>query len=112
MMGWTGGSAVLAEVGTIQMEFAFLSKYSGNPIYHDKALAIFKKLKDHKPPSGLYPIYVNADNGQFSRGSSYYTTLCFCKNLITLWDVDTVSLGALGDSFVRTNLFGSLKLAY
>jgi mannosyl-oligosaccharide alpha-1,2-mannosidase len=69
MMGWTGGSAVLAEVGTIQMEFSFLSKYSGNSVYHDKGINIFKKLREARPPNGLYPIYVNPDTGQFSRGT-------------------------------------------
>ncbi|KAG0035628.1 hypothetical protein BGZ82_005186 [Podila clonocystis] len=56
----TGASSyVLAEVGSIQLEFTRLSTLTGNPIYKDKALAIFDILgtADAQLP-GLLPFYV------------------------------------------------------
>ncbi|KAF9303089.1 hypothetical protein BGZ74_004346 [Mortierella antarctica] len=54
-----GSSYVLAEVGTIQLEFTRLSTLTGNPIYKEKALAIFDILgtADAQLP-GLLPFYV------------------------------------------------------
>ena len=36
LMSWTSGSAVLAEVGTLQMEFVYLSHATGDPKYAEK----------------------------------------------------------------------------
>jgi len=42
--GWTGGSAILAEVGTVQLEFAALSRYTGNKSYDEMVMKIFHHL--------------------------------------------------------------------
>lgn len=76
---WTGGSAILAELGTLQVEFRYLSKATGQPHYGEKAEAVIKKLEAVRPSNGLYPIYVSADTGTPTTG--------------------TVTFGALGDSF-------------
>lgn len=35
--GWAaGGASILAEFGTLHLEFAYLSQISGNPIYLEK----------------------------------------------------------------------------
>ena len=77
---WTGGSCILSEIGTIQLEFLYLSYYTNNPIYAQKAMKVFDHLDGlHKEKEGLYPLYINQKTGQF-RGIDY-------------------SIGALGDSF-------------
>jgi mannosyl-oligosaccharide alpha-1,2-mannosidase len=63
-----GGSqdAVLAEFGTLHLEFMYLSEVTGYPIFREKALAIRKFLKDIEKPNGLYWNYVNVNTGEFS----------------------------------------------
>lgn len=39
---WTGGSSLLAEVGTVQLEFVYLSMVTNNPVYAQKAEHVFK----------------------------------------------------------------------
>jgi mannosyl-oligosaccharide alpha-1,2-mannosidase len=79
-VGWTGGQLILAEIGTLQMEFAYLSKITGKKIYANKALHVFEVMNTKTKPHGLYPIYVDPNSGNMSPSS-------------------TVSLGAMGDSF-------------
>jgi len=65
--GWTGGSTLLAEVGTIQMEFWFLSNRTGDSKYFEKAqhvidLLDFEHPSQNLPPlhfPGLYPVYID-----------------------------------------------------
>eukprot|EP00029_Vermamoeba_vermiformis_P005380 TRINITY_DN1853_c0_g1_i1.p1 TRINITY_DN1853_c0_g1~~TRINITY_DN1853_c0_g1_i1.p1 ORF type:complete len:617 (+),score=182.80 TRINITY_DN1853_c0_g1_i1:23-1873(+) len=76
---WTGGAAILAEVGTMQMEFAYLSQYVNNSIYAETALKVMDVLHAIKPSDSLYPMYVEVAPAKFRGGH--------------------VSLGAMGDSF-------------
>jgi len=85
--GWTGGSTLLAEAGTIQIEFWFLSNRTGDPKYFEKAQHVINTL-DFQHPSqtlsplplpGQYPVYIDPK------------TLKSKTNHIT-W-------GGLGDSF-------------
>jgi mannosyl-oligosaccharide alpha-1,2-mannosidase len=76
---WTGGLAILAEIGTLQMEFSYLSHHTNNSHYAELALKVIETLRKRQPPNGLYPIFVNINDGSPSGG--------------------VVSLGALGDSF-------------
>jgi len=65
--GWTGGSTLLAEVGTIQMEFWFLSNRTGDSKYFEKAqhvidLLDFEHPSQNLPPlplPGQYPVYID-----------------------------------------------------
>jgi hypothetical protein len=77
--GWTGGQAILAEIGTLQIEFSYLSHLSGNMEYHDKALKIFEVLVENRPDTKLFPVNIDPENGHYSNS--------------------IVSLGAFGDSF-------------
>lgn len=77
--GWTGGQAILAEVGTLQMEFSYLSHISHNRVYHDHAIQIFKVLVDNRPDYHLFPVNIDPESGSYSNS--------------------LVSLGAFGDSF-------------
>jgi mannosyl-oligosaccharide alpha-1,2-mannosidase len=77
--GWTGGSSILSELGTLQVEFRYLSRASGVAKYGAKAERVIETLDKLKPAHGLYPIYVSADTGALT--------------------TSTVAFGALGDSF-------------
>ena len=61
--GWSGGSAVLAEVGTLQVEFRYLAAKTGKAEYAAKANRVFEVLSRQHPAHGLYPIYVRNDGG-------------------------------------------------
>jgi mannosyl-oligosaccharide alpha-1,2-mannosidase len=77
---WAGGSSILSEAGTVQLEYATLSRHTNNQEYGQKALKVFDVLdKTPNKPSGLYSVYIDPNSGHFSRNH--------------------VTLGALGDSF-------------
>ncbi|XP_040821503.1 mannosyl-oligosaccharide 1,2-alpha-mannosidase IA isoform X1 [Ochotona curzoniae] len=75
----SGGSSILAEFGTLHLEFMHLSHLSGNPIFAEKVMNIRKVLNKLEKPEGLYPNYLNPSSGQ--------------------WGQHHVSIGGLGDSF-------------
>ncbi|XP_061669176.1 mannosyl-oligosaccharide 1,2-alpha-mannosidase IA [Syngnathoides biaculeatus] len=75
----SGGSSILAEYGTLHLEFMHLSKLSGNPEFSQKVMNIRKVLNRLDKPQGLYPNYLNPNSGQ--------------------WGQHHVSVGGLGDSF-------------
>jgi len=77
--GWTGGASILAELGTLQVEFRYLSHATGDPSYARKSERVIEKMDELKPAHGLYPIYVSADSGAPTTSH--------------------VTFGALGDSF-------------
>lgn len=78
--GWaSGGSSVLAEFGSLHLEFQYLTELTGDPIYLDKVSHVRKHLKELTKPDGLYPNFLNPNTGN--------------------WGTKHVSLGALGDSF-------------
>lgn len=76
---WAPDSTV-SEVASVQLEFRALSRATGNPIYEQKAFAVSEHL--HKLPKmhGLVPMFINADSGRLSTGS-------------------TLTLGARADSY-------------
>lgn len=76
---WQGGASTLAEIGTLQLEFEYLSKHTGNPIFGEKAVKVFDVLNNVPKKDGLYSVFVHPADGRFLR--------------------DHVTLGALGDSF-------------
>uniref|UniRef100_A0A8C9S1B4 alpha-1,2-Mannosidase n=1 Tax=Scleropages formosus TaxID=113540 RepID=A0A8C9S1B4_SCLFO len=75
----SGGSSILAEYGTLHLEFMHLSKLSGKPVFAEKVMNIRKVLNRLDKPQGLYPNYLNPNSGQ--------------------WGQHHVSVGGLGDSF-------------
>lgn len=75
----SGGSSILAEYGTLHLEFMHLSKLSGNPAFAEKVMNIRKVLNRLEKPHGLYPNYLNPNSGA--------------------WGQHHVSVGGLGDSF-------------
>ena len=77
--GWASGSSILAEFGTFHLEFATLTRVTGDKRFLEKVLKIRKFLQKADKPQGLYYNYVNPKSGA--------------------WGQRHVSLGALGDSF-------------
>ena len=66
---WTGGAFILAEVGSVQLEFVYLSQVSGNPAYANAALKAMDYLdKLEKPIPGLYPIFIHNNKPEFTIG--------------------------------------------
>ncbi|NWX45718.1 MA1C1 mannosidase, partial [Steatornis caripensis] len=73
--GWaSAGSSILAEFGTLHLEFLHLSELSGNPVMN-----IRKVLNRVEKPQGLYPNFLSPVTGN--------------------WVQHHVSIGGLGDSF-------------
>lgn len=78
-----GGASSTAEVSTLQLEFKYLSKLTGESLYWEKVEKIMSVLDDNHPKDGLVPIYVHPDTGKYqgdlirlgSRGDSYYEYL-------------------------------------
>eukprot|EP00118_Oscarella_pearsei_P025969 m.309134 g.309134 ORF g.309134 m.309134 type:complete len:598 (+) comp45568_c0_seq1:60-1853(+) len=78
--GWaSGGCSILAEFGTLHLEFVYLSEVTGDPVYAEKVKKIRTVLKQMDKPNGLYPIYLHPRTGR--------------------WGQQHLSLGAMGDSF-------------
>uniref|UniRef100_A0A671K3M3 alpha-1,2-Mannosidase n=1 Tax=Sinocyclocheilus anshuiensis TaxID=1608454 RepID=A0A671K3M3_9TELE len=78
--GWaSAGSSILAEFGTLHLEFLHLSQLSGNPLFTEKVMNIRKLLNKIEKPHGLYPNFLSPVSGN--------------------WVQHHVSIGGLGDSF-------------
>lgn len=78
-----GGASSTAEAATLQLEFKYLSKLTGEAEYWHKAEKVMQVIDDNGMEDGLLPIYIYANNGNFrgnnirlgSRGDSYYEYL-------------------------------------
>ena len=77
--GWAGNSAILSELGTLQLEFRNLAMASDNPALELKAMKAIQLMNTKEPQHGLYPIKVDIGTGT--------------------WADNIVTFGALGDSF-------------
>ncbi|KAM4600989.1 LOW QUALITY PROTEIN: mannosyl-oligosaccharide 1,2-alpha-mannosidase IA [Polymixia lowei] len=78
--GWaSAGSSILAEFGTLHLEFVHLTELSANPVYTEKVMNIRKVLNKIEKPHGLYPNFLSPVSGN--------------------WVQHHVSIGGLGDSF-------------
>lgn len=51
-----GGMSSLAEAGTLQLEFKYLSEISGNPMYEEKAEHVMMLLDKQMPAEGVAPV--------------------------------------------------------
>lgn len=55
--GWTGGNSILAEFGSIQLEFRYLAKLTGRPELALKTDRVFEILHAISPDNGLFPYF-------------------------------------------------------
>jgi mannosyl-oligosaccharide alpha-1,2-mannosidase len=73
------GNVVIAEVGTLQLEFRSLAYNTKDPKYARMVEKVHQQMRRSPPADGLWPIYVNVQSGMSAGGA--------------------VTFGALGDSF-------------
>ncbi|KAK9766988.1 hypothetical protein K7432_003505 [Basidiobolus ranarum] len=77
---WSNECSILAEIGSVQLEYRRLSELTGNPTFHKKAQEVINILdKSVTSYRGLYPILIHPEDGLFRPSR--------------------VSFGAMGDSF-------------
>ncbi|XP_054995043.1 mannosyl-oligosaccharide 1,2-alpha-mannosidase IC isoform X2 [Sorex araneus] len=65
--GWAmlGSSSILAEFGSLHLEFLHLTELSGNPVFAEKVRNIRKVLKKIDKPFGLYPNFLSPVSGNW-----------------------------------------------
>ncbi|KAJ1648852.1 mannosyl-oligosaccharide alpha-1,2-mannosidase [Dispira simplex] len=76
-------SISIAEVGTLQMEFAYLSHLSKDPKYHRVGQGVMRSLREIPMLDGLIPLFINREGntaqnmvfGVGAHGDSYYEYL-------------------------------------
>lgn len=77
------GASSTAETSTLQLEFKYLAKLTGEKNYWDKVEKVMQVIDDNGTEDGLVPIYIYPKDGKFkgrnvrmgSRGDSYYEYL-------------------------------------
>ncbi|KAI0998537.1 Mannosyl-oligosaccharide 1,2-alpha-mannosidase [Podosphaera aphanis] len=77
------GASSTAEAGSVQLEFKYLSKLTGETLYWKTVEKVIQVIDDNGSKDGLVPIYIYAHDGHFrgsnirlgSRGDSYYEYL-------------------------------------
>lgn len=77
------GASSTAEATSVQLEFKYLAKLTGERTFWDKAEKVMQVVDDNKARDGLVPIFIYATTGEFrgdnvrlgSRGDSYYEYL-------------------------------------
>ncbi|CAD5207522.1 unnamed protein product [Bursaphelenchus okinawaensis] len=78
--GWaSGGCSILSELGSLELEFNYLSKLTGSDLYKDKVKRVREVMDQAEKTDGLYSNYISPKTGRFC--------------------LKHVSIGALGDSF-------------
>lgn len=77
----SGGSSILAEVGSLYLEFYYLSKMSGNDDYLQRAERIRQLLDSINKPEGLYYNYINPKTGKFAQRKCLLLLLLFTLSL-------------------------------
>lgn len=99
-----GPDSSTSEVTTIQLEFRDLSKVTGDNKYNDVVHEVSMHVHDLPKDSGLVPIFINANSGQFrtsatitlgARGDSYY------EYLLKQWLQSGKKLTVFRDDYVQ-----------
>ncbi|KAE8551655.1 hypothetical protein EYB25_005545 [Talaromyces marneffei] len=78
-----GGASSTAEATTVQLEFKYLAKLTGESEYWEAVEHVMEVVDNNQAEDGLVPIFIYADSGKFrgnnirlgSRGDSYYEYL-------------------------------------
>jgi len=71
---WNGGYSILAEVGSIQLEFAYLSYITKDNRFYNTARKVFSLYESLESPfGGMFPVYIDADNGGWGRRGIHVT---------------------------------------
>lgn len=71
---WASSSAsILSEIGSLHLEFVYLSRVTGKTVYRDKVMAIRDYLDRMSKVNGLFPNYINPKTGIW--GQREYTII-------------------------------------
>ncbi|OJD13176.1 hypothetical protein AJ78_06338 [Emergomyces pasteurianus Ep9510] len=78
-----GGASSTAEATTLQLEFKYLAKLTGETNYWEKVEKVMEVVEGNGREDGLLPIFISPETGKFmgqnirlgSRGDSYYEYL-------------------------------------
>lgn len=78
-----GGASSTAEATTVQLEFKYLAKLTGEPEFWTTVEKVMQVVDSQEVEGGLVPIFIHPDTGHFrdnnirlgSRGDSYYEYL-------------------------------------
>ncbi|GMF48684.1 unnamed protein product [[Candida] boidinii] len=82
-MGTFAHSTSVSEVGSLQLEFKYLAKLTGEQLYWEKVEKVMKLIDDNHPTDGLVPTYIFPGDAKFknsiyklgARADSYYEYL-------------------------------------
>lgn len=66
-----GASNNPAEIGTLILEFGTLSKYTGNPVYYDKAKRALQAVFNQRSHIDLVGTVINVDTGRWEKTESH-----------------------------------------
>lgn len=85
--GWTGSSAVLSELGSLQIEFRYLGHALGDSKYDKVSMQAIHKVLANNPSDGLYPIRIRVGDGGFADSMITFGALgdSFFEYLLKLW---------------------------
>ena len=87
---WAGNNAILAEFGTVQLEYRWLDEYVSTPETAEmrrKVERVYDILRDMTPENGLFPYYMKNENS----GKPAFAN-------------DHITFGAMADSFYEYTL--------
>lgn len=93
---WLAGNVVLAEAGSIQLEFAVLSAETGNDTFRTVSRKAFDHLVAKQPADGMFPLFIGIESGEFRDQSASSGALgdSFFEMLIKLWLFDGADLSS------------------
>jgi endoplasmic reticulum Man9GlcNAc2 1,2-alpha-mannosidase len=75
-----GGSSTTAEVSTLQLEFKYLAKLTGETLYWEKAEKVMEALESNKAQDGLVPIFVSPESGKSGQDETHLRSLYYQGN--------------------------------
>lgn len=104
---WTQGKSILADFGSMHLEWSTLSARTKNPVYEAHTAHVFEQIASARQssgaPHGLFPHLYDVDAGRFAGGVVSFGALgdSFYEYLIKCWR----SLGDLKDSQTWREMF-------
>jgi len=103
---WAGSAAILAEYGTMQLEFKYLAYHTGERKYWDAVEKPIKLVQGLNHPKGLYPTFINPNTGTWSSPKLTFGALAdsFYEYLVKQWLLTGKTEGWLRDMFDETML--------
>ncbi|MCJ1307348.1 hypothetical protein MMC25_000994 [Agyrium rufum] len=96
-----GVSTLIAEIGSLSLEFTRLSQLTGNPKFFDAIQRISDLLDAQQNQTslpGMWPFVINAAEGDFTQGSSF-TLGAMSDSLYEYFPKQYVLLGGLSDQY-------------